>query len=191
MVKLELTSEDAALLHELLTIYLADFRREVAGTENPEFRHTLQRRQSFVEEVLQRLERERISWQRSRGGEMTMAAPGTIAGALVEEFRGRLARARSELYATVATTDDELATLEAHQAGSPPEDVMTEVASAILSRLEGREKHELDEIDAAQARLAAGTYGACEGCRQAIPLERLRAMPTARHCVTCQRCEER
>jgi len=65
MIQLELTSEDAALLHELLTIYLADFRREVAGTENPEFRHTLQRRQSFVEEVLRRLEREPISWRRS------------------------------------------------------------------------------------------------------------------------------
>jgi len=122
---------------------------------------------------------------------MTMAASGAITGALVEEFRGRLERARSEIYATVATTEDELATLEAHQAGNPPEDVAAEVGSAILSRLEGREKHELDEIDAAQARLAAGAYGVCEGCRHAIPLERLRAVPTARHCVTCQRREER
>jgi RNA polymerase-binding transcription factor DksA len=57
--------------------------------------------------------------------------------------------------------------------------VTTEIASALLSRLEGRERHELDVIDAAQARLAAST--ACEGCYGAIPLERLRAVPTMRY----------
>ena len=57
MAHIELTPEETRLLHALLTVYLADFRREVAGTENPEFRHTLQRRQSFLEDVLQRLER--------------------------------------------------------------------------------------------------------------------------------------
>jgi DnaK suppressor protein len=120
-----------------------------------------------------------------------MTAPNAIPGELVEEVRRRLAQARREIHATVAATDEELATLEAHQPGSPPEDVVAETASAILSRLEGREKHELDEIDAAQARLAAGTYGVCETCRCPIPLERLRAVPTARHCVACQRREER
>jgi RNA polymerase-binding transcription factor DksA len=96
-----------------------------------------------------------------------MTARNALAGDLVEEIRRRLAQARRDIYATVATTDEELATLETHQPGSPPEDAATETASAILSRLEGREKHELDEIDAAQARLAAGTYGSCEGCRRA------------------------
>ena len=56
MKRLELTQDEAALLRELLTVYLADYRREVAGTENPEFRHTLQRRCNFIEEVLRRLE---------------------------------------------------------------------------------------------------------------------------------------
>jgi DnaK suppressor protein len=65
------------------------------------------------------------------------------------------------------------------------------VAGTLLSRLEGREKHELDAIDAARARLAAGTYGACDGCHRPIPLARLRAMPTALYCVTCQYREER
>ena len=120
-----------------------------------------------------------------------MTARNALAGDLVEEIRRRLAQARRDIYATVATTDEELATLEAHQPGSPPEDAATETASAILSRLEGREKHELDEIDAAQARMAAGTYGSCEGCRRPIPRQRLRAVPTARYCVACQRREER
>jgi hypothetical protein len=57
MIRVELTRDEAALLRELLTVYLADYHREVAGTENPEFRHSLQRRCNFIEEFLGRLER--------------------------------------------------------------------------------------------------------------------------------------
>ena len=110
---------------------------------------------------------------------------------LVGEFRRRLEEARGEILRTVAKTDEELATLEARQAGGPSADVTTEMASAVLSRLEGRQKHELDAIDAARARLAAGTYGVCEGCHRPIPLARLRAMPATCFCVACQHGEER
>ena len=108
-----------------------------------------------------------------------------------DEFRRRLRELQQELFRTVATTDAELQTLEAHPPGAWSEGVPTELASDILSRLEGREKHELDEIAAARARLEAGTFGVCEGCHRPIPLARLRAMPTARDCVGCQTREER
>lgn len=43
----------------------------------------------------------------------------------------------------------------------------------------------LAEIDAAEQRLAAGTYGVCERCREAIGGERLAVRPAARRCVRC------
>lgn len=46
------------------------------------------------------------------------------------------------------------------------------------------ERH-LTEIDAALERLAAGTYGICESCRQPIAAERLEVRPVARTCITC------
>ena len=110
--------------------------------------------------------------------------------AVVEEFRRMLQEMRARLFRTVVQTDEELATLETHQPGGPAEDVATELGAAVLSRLEGLEKHEMDEIDAAQARLEAGVFGTCEGCGRPIPLARLRAMPTARLCVACQAREE-
>jgi DnaK suppressor protein len=36
-------------------------------------------------------------------------------------------------------------------------------------------------------RMAEGSYGVCERCTAAIPLQRLEIMPHARFCVTCQR----
>ena len=55
MARLELGPDEAGALREALEIYLRDFRREVAGTENPDFRHTLQQRQNVLEGILQRL----------------------------------------------------------------------------------------------------------------------------------------
>jgi len=44
----------------------------------------------------------------------------------------------------------------------------------------------VEQIDAALERIAAGTYGACVHCGDAIPLERLEFRPFAAGCVNCQ-----
>ena len=66
------------------------------------------------------------------------------------------------------------------------ENVDRDTVTGVLSRLDGRERHELDEIYAAQARLETGTFGVCEWCGQPIELARLRAIPATRHCLGCQ-----
>src|SRR5215210_3515852 len=43
----------------------------------------------------------------------------------------------------------------------------------------------IGEIDAALARIAAGTYGRCTGCQAEISQERLELRPFAGTCVTC------
>jgi len=45
---------------------------------------------------------------------------------------------------------------------------------------------ELDEVDAALARMRTGTYGECSDCGEPIALARLSAYPTAMRCVACQ-----
>lgn len=49
-----------------------------------------------------------------------------------------------------------------------------------------RAREAIDNIDAALARMDAGTYGLCESCGDAVPYERLEAIPHARLCVPCQ-----
>jgi RNA polymerase-binding transcription factor DksA len=46
-------------------------------------------------------------------------------------------------------------------------------------------RHQLDEVDAALARLGDGGYGVCERCGRPIAEARLEARPTARTCVAC------
>ncbi len=54
----------------------------------------------------------------------------------------------------------------------------------VASLLESARRR-LDELDAAQARIDAGTYGRCDECGGAIPPARLEALPATPWCVDC------
>lgn len=109
----------------------------------------------------------------------------------VGEFERRLRYAREEVWREYASTDAELAGLEPHQAGEFMDDATNETARRVLSQLEERDWQVLAEIDAAEARLSAGTFGICETCARPIPVPRLRALPTTRLCVACEAAAER
>ncbi|MDP8987556.1 MAG: TraR/DksA C4-type zinc finger protein [Actinomycetota bacterium] len=44
----------------------------------------------------------------------------------------------------------------------------------------------IEEIDRALAKIDEGSYGVCEKCGEAIPRERLKALPHAALCVRCK-----
>lgn len=46
-------------------------------------------------------------------------------------------------------------------------------------------RRELREIDAALGRIAEGRYGTCLACGGPMGLQRLRALPEARYCLSC------
>jgi DnaK suppressor protein len=47
------------------------------------------------------------------------------------------------------------------------------------------------QFEHALTRLAEGSYGWCEGCGSAIPVERLEIFPAATSCVGCKQTRER
>jgi RNA polymerase-binding transcription factor DksA len=46
-------------------------------------------------------------------------------------------------------------------------------------------RREIADIDAALARIQAGSYGRCLNCGGPLGLQRLRAIPEARYCLAC------
>jgi DnaK suppressor protein len=120
-----------------------------------------------------------------------MSAPARhLDAGLVDELRGRLLESRAALLQTVTGTDEEMARLEPPEPGDSTDRAASVSIAALISRLGGQDKHELDEIAAALRRLASGTYGLCESCREPIALARLRAVPAARFCMACQGAQE-
>ncbi len=77
-----------------------------------------------------------------------------------------------------------------------PETGLADTATVTVDRemdysLEENSSHVLQEIDAALARIDAGTFGTCTNCGKPIGEERLSAMPYATLCIDCKRLEER
>ncbi len=112
----------------------------------------------------------------------------------LQELESALLQRRQELQARL---DPEM-----HRSDEPDELVLTEpdvaddnaVVADVLNDTDLAEL-ELDlavivEIDAALGRIKAGTYGTCTACEEAIPLARLRAMPSAHCCIACQEKSE-
>jgi DnaK suppressor protein len=58
------------------------------------------------------------------------------------------------------------------------------------TQLAALESRELIQVDRAIDLIRQGRYGVCEVCDQAIPIERLKALPFTPVCVTCQRLQE-
>jgi DnaK suppressor protein len=57
--------------------------------------------------------------------------------------------------------------------------------------LRDRASQQLELVEAALARLEAGTFGACLRCGKAIAPARLEALPWAAHCIECQAIVDR
>lgn len=91
---------------------------------------------------------------------------------LLDEERRRLTTLAYEL-------DDELTETHQQEAGGLRVAQETEMDQSLLAQVSS----ELDAVEAAIARLDAGTYGICETCGEAITPERLRAQPATGHCV--------
>ncbi len=114
--------------------------------------------------------------------------------ALTKEQTAKLqARLQQDRAAALGTVQDEI------QRTSDPDDLSLEkIPSDAGDRSEAdretdttismaqRHAAELEEIDAALARIDDGSYGTCEECDANIGAPRLEAQPTARRCIACQ-----
>lgn len=99
---------------------------------------------------------------------------------LVSEIEAKLAEARTERVApdAVSVTDG-------------GDKALLEAASGLDLAIVSRDVEELRAIEAAQTRLAQGTFGACVECGDAIGRDRLFAYPAAIRCTACQNEVER
>lgn len=70
--------------------------------------------------------------------------------------------------------------------GTDKDDNATEVDQYTQNlSVENTLEKKLQEILDALSRMENGTYGQCENCGEDIPVERLRANPSARTCIKC------
>lgn len=107
-----------------------------------------------------------------------------------ESLAMELRRQRQMFFKEVVDTEADLDFIAANREAELEERAQEVWAARLFDRLDIRAKHAIEEIDAALQRIAKETYGSCSTCGEAIPLQRLRALPATRFCVGCARARE-
>jgi RNA polymerase-binding transcription factor DksA len=92
----------------------------------------------------------------------------------LESERSDLARQLQELSSDGATSDLDENFADTAQVAA--EQVETRTLAAQL-------QDQLDDVEAALARIDGGTYGTCEICEKPVTAARLEAMPSTRFCI--------
>lgn len=113
----------------------------------------------------------------------------------IDEVAQELAADRERLAAELVAADAELSDL-LRNSGDGAGDDQADSGSSALEReheltLVNNTRDLLEQTVHALDRLAAGTFGVCESCGQAIGKARLQAFPRAMLCVACKQREER
>lgn len=110
---------------------------------------------------------------------------------MTTDLRARLEELRAQATARVSATAATLAELTHDRRGSndddehDPEGVPLSSEWSRLTGIAEAAASELQQVDAALARMDTGTYGMCANCGKPIPAGRREVRPFAVHCVTC------
>jgi RNA polymerase-binding protein DksA len=105
-------------------------------------------------------------------------------------FRKQLLEQRASLLRQVARAEDDLRWLDSNVEPERMDEGQEKSLALVLTRLDDRGQAEIEAIDRALARIAAGSFGGCTGCGEPIPTARLEALPTAEQCLACARAGE-
>jgi DnaK suppressor protein len=110
----------------------------------------------------------------------------------LEALRVDLQRRRRVILETFRRAGAELDALRSAERDPEFEEgAQTEHEAFTLARLGENQRRELQQIDAAIARVDAGEYGICKDCEQEIDPRRLAALPYALLCTECATRRER
>lgn len=106
-----------------------------------------------------------------------------------EGYREKLEAMREDLMATVRKKKEEA--IPEAEVGDEGDVAMRSLARDLIFEQTDNEHRLLDDVEAALRRIEKNVYGICEGNGEKIALARLKAIPYARYCISCQARFER
>lgn len=108
----------------------------------------------------------------------------------LERMKALLLSQRREMVEEVKSHDG-LHAGESNSEFRDPEDRAAGLGEVLVDDvIAGHDVNLLEKIDFALERIENGTYEKCASCGETIPLERLKAKPSASLCVGCQAAKE-
>ena len=120
----------------------------------------------------------------------------TRSAAETKKIHDALVERRDELQAEYDQTLTEITELQRERLTDSAGDDQADTGTKTFEReqeitLANNLLERINQVERALERLDEGSYGWCERCGNAIPVERLAAFPSATLCVSCKQLEER
>lgn len=112
------------------------------------------------------------------------AAGKPVAAGKIGPIKKQLLKMRDDLMKTVRK--QQLSDPSLQDTGDSVDQASQSIERELLFELSDNERVTLDQIEAALRKIDKGTYGVCESCQKSIPGPRLKALPFARYCISCQ-----
>jgi len=109
--------------------------------------------------------------------------PTTVVKPRKVSYKSVLLKKRQELLASIRSEPEALSIMRTPDEVEFAVKTAEQDVSAVTADLRSQT---LREIEGALARVSRGSYGICESCGEEIPPARLKAIPWARRCVTCE-----
>ncbi|HEY6291794.1 MAG TPA: TraR/DksA C4-type zinc finger protein [Terriglobia bacterium] len=109
--------------------------------------------------------------------------PTTIVKPRKASYKTILLKKRQELLASIRSEPDALSIMQTPDEVEFAVKTAAQDVSAVTADLRSQT---LREVEGALVRVSRGSYGICETCGDEIALARLKAIPWARRCVTCE-----
>jgi DnaK suppressor protein len=103
----------------------------------------------------------------------------------LEALRRNLVARQRALFDNVDGVEEDLRAIEESREAEIETRGQQEAMDRLLDRIRERDRHALEEIYRALAKIPTGAFGTCEGCGEPIPRARLEAIPESRYCVDC------
>ena len=105
---------------------------------------------------------------------------------MAQKYREHLLAAQRRVEQRILRIATDLYDMESERDIEYTDHAQEEAVNDTMIAQDEHSRHLTEEIQAALARLAEGTYGVCERCGEPINPARLEVLPTARRCVPCQ-----
>ncbi len=102
-----------------------------------------------------------------------------------EHLRDRLRHEGAHLRSALSEAEARLRQLNATDV-SQADETLTNCDLEYLTNAYNRQRERLQSIVESLERIEEGTFGLCVGCDEPIGEKRLKAMPSARFCISCQ-----
>ncbi len=109
----------------------------------------------------------------------------------LEAFKKRLELRRQDLRRTVNRNQADGRSADEDTAQDIADRAASSYTKEFLFSQSNNERHLLQMVESALARIREGSFGECIHCGKEINPKRLEAVPWARHCIECQEKLER